>query len=383
MRLALYGGFGEKGRTSLGVQSGDFRLLLDAGVKTSAPGGADYRPAIAPDEIAGLDALFITHAHEDHVGALGWCLAQGFAGRILMTAPTRAECEAIVAGYGSAEEARRVREARIETLPSGANDLRLGPLRVVSGRSGHVAGGVWCLVDDGRHRLVYCGDVVAASPVFAMDALPACDALVLDASYADDATPLAERAAAISAFVRAHPGGSVLPTPLFGRSLELFALLRPHVALAPGMREALAAQIDGACWLVDGVAGALRDDLARATEHSEGEPLPPVPLLCHDGMGMSGPSQALLAQASRAGHPVLLTGHVPRGSPADALLASGRADWIRLPTHPTRDDNVAFVRACAPRLVLGHSCEPGGLARLRRHIALLDDRASTGDVVDL
>ena len=38
MRLDLYGGFGEKGRTCLGVESAGFRLLLDAGVKTSAHG---------------------------------------------------------------------------------------------------------------------------------------------------------------------------------------------------------------------------------------------------------------------------------------------------------------------------------------------------------
>ena len=36
MRLDLYGGFGEKGRTCLGVESGGYRLLLDAGVKISA-----------------------------------------------------------------------------------------------------------------------------------------------------------------------------------------------------------------------------------------------------------------------------------------------------------------------------------------------------------
>ena len=46
MRLVLHGGFGEKGRTCLGVESAGYRLLLDAGVKTSARGSADYYPAI-------------------------------------------------------------------------------------------------------------------------------------------------------------------------------------------------------------------------------------------------------------------------------------------------------------------------------------------------
>ena len=50
MKIALYGGFGEKGRTSLGIESDGFRLLLDAGVKTSAVGRADYYPAVTPGE---------------------------------------------------------------------------------------------------------------------------------------------------------------------------------------------------------------------------------------------------------------------------------------------------------------------------------------------
>jgi Cft2 family RNA processing exonuclease len=32
MRLVLHGGFGEKGRTSVGVERDGYRLLLDAGV---------------------------------------------------------------------------------------------------------------------------------------------------------------------------------------------------------------------------------------------------------------------------------------------------------------------------------------------------------------
>jgi predicted metal-dependent RNase len=91
MRLDLYGGFGEKGRTCLGVESAGFRLLLDAGVKTSAHGRDDYYPAIGPDELSVIDAIIVTHAHEDHLAALGWCIAGGFRGRIFMTAETQRE----------------------------------------------------------------------------------------------------------------------------------------------------------------------------------------------------------------------------------------------------------------------------------------------------
>src|SRR5436305_923904 len=171
MKIALYGGFGEKGRTSLGIESDGFRLLLDAGVKTSAVGQADYYPALTPGELAAFDAMIVTHGHEDHVAALGWCIANGFRGHLLMTAQTRRETDDSLAGYATAHERALVRAADVEPLPLGA--FTLGPLAVRTGRSGHIAGGVWCSVEDANVRFTYCGDVVPASPVFAMDPLPA------------------------------------------------------------------------------------------------------------------------------------------------------------------------------------------------------------------
>jgi len=183
VRIALFGGFGEKGRTCVGVESGDARVLLDAGVKTSAAGQDDYHPAIAPAELAAFDAMIVTHGHEDHVAALGWCLEHGFRGRILMTPQTRREADESLGGYATAAQRARFAGAAVEPLPVGET-FALGSLRVTTGRSGHIAGGVWCALEDARVRFGYCGDVVPASPVFAMDALPQCDAVALDASYA-------------------------------------------------------------------------------------------------------------------------------------------------------------------------------------------------------
>ena len=88
MRIALYGGFAEKGRTCVGVESAGYRVLLDAGVMTSARGCADYHPAIGVEALRAQHAIVLTHAHEDHVAALGFCLAHGFRGRIFMTPET-------------------------------------------------------------------------------------------------------------------------------------------------------------------------------------------------------------------------------------------------------------------------------------------------------
>jgi hypothetical protein len=383
MRLVLHGGFGEKGRTSIAVESGGYRLLLDAGVKTSALGGDGYYPDISRATLAATDAIVITHGHEDHVAALGWCIAHGFRGRIFMTAETARETDLCLACYTRPEHHALVRQATIETLPVGAAALVLGPLRIATGRSGHVAGGVWCRVDDGRTSFVYCGDVVPDSPVFTMDPLPRCNAIALDASYGDDDVPNRQRAAEIREWVAARASGCVLPTPLSGRSAELLWIIPGPVALAPGMRDALRAQIADSRWLVDGAADLLTQRLDAATDWQEGTALPRAALLCHDGMGMSGPSRAILEQARAQGHPTLFTGHVPTNSPGERMVAEGRAAWIRLPTHPTLAENVAMVAASGAATVLGHSCEPAALARLARYLPQLRADLATGAAVAL
>jgi uncharacterized protein len=390
MRLALYGGFGEKGRTSIGLAHDGFRVIVDAGVKTSVARDAhDYYPAIPPAGLAGASAMIVTHGHEDHAGGIGWCLAHGFHGRILMTAQTRREADDAIAAYAPPAELARFRAAQVDLLPPVGERFDLGPFRVSTGRSGHVAGGVWCtfaLRAAGAHAapcFAFCGDVVPASPVFAMDALPRVRVVALDASYGDDDVAAAQRAAQVATWVAAHPQGCVLPTPLFGRSIELLAIVPGPLALAPHMRDALEVQVADTRWLVPGAAERLEARLAQARDWTAGEPLPAAALLCHDGMGMAGPARDIVAQARATRHPVLFTGHLPDGSPGERMLDDRLAAWIRLPTHPTRTENQAMARECGAALVLGHSCPLPALADLARDLPALQPALATGQSLDL
>jgi hypothetical protein len=383
MRLHLHGGFGEKGRTCLSVESGGYRVLLDAGVKTSARGSADYYPAIGAAELRAIDAMVLTHAHEDHIAALGWCIEHGFRGRIFMTAETQREADVCLASYATPEQRALARRVTVEPLLLGTDVLELGPFTMSTGRSGHMGGCVWCALHDGRVRLCYCGDIVPASALFAMDPVPHCDAIAIDASYGDDNVTVRERIAEIAAWIAAHPQGCVLATPLYGRSAELFAIVKGPVALAPGMREALRAQLGGDSWLRPHAADALTARLSASPDWCPGETLPRAALLCHDGMGISGPATAILADAAYLGHPTLFTGHLPDNSPGEHMMARGQATWIRLPTHPTLAENVALVAASGATRVLGHSCDPSVLARMKPHIPKLDAALATGDGLEL
>jgi phosphoribosyl 1,2-cyclic phosphodiesterase len=380
MRIDLLGGFGEKGRTCIGVRRPSGRVLFDLGIKVGAS-GAQYHPALE-GPVDDIEAVLISHAHEDHVGALPWLLARGFRGRILMTAETKAEAPATLTGYAEPGDlARHPFPAEAVELFEPGDTLEVGGLAVATGRSGHVVGGVWFAIDDGRSRLVYSADVVPESTVFVMDPMPSCDLLVFDASYGADPVSGAERAGAIAAWIAARPQGCLLPTPLSGRSLELMAALAIPFAVHAGMRSALAAQIEAGAALRPGVAETLRRRLAAASDWQDGDPLPSCPLLCDDGMGKAGPSARLLPLAEAKNYPVLLSGHLPAGSPGERLHAAGRADWIRMPTHPTLAGNVAIWESAGRPAAIGHSCPPADLDALKPHIPTLRAECRTGDSV--
>ncbi len=380
MRVDLLGGFGEKGHTSIAVRHCGRRILFDLGIKVGAS-GPDYYPALQ-GPLHDIDAVFISHAHEDHVGALAWLLSKGWRGRILMTKETCAEAPATLAGYADARDLRGYPfpYEHVELFEPG-DALRLGELVVGTGRSGHVVGGVWFAIEGEGRRLVYCADVVPESAVFVMDPMPECDLLVLDASYGADPVSGSERAKAIAEWVAGHHGGCLLPTPLSGRSLELMAVLDGPFAVHRGMRASLQAQIGAVAALKPGIADMLRARLDAASDWADGDPLPSCPLLADDGMGKAGPSARLLPLADGVSHPVLLTGHLPAGSPGAFMHEAGRADWIRMPTHPTLAGNVGIWERAGRPMTLGHSCGPTDLEALKRHIPSLRAELRTGDSV--
>ncbi len=378
MRIDLCGGFGEKGRTSVAISGSGQRILLDAGIKVGAS-GPEYYPVLAGG-IDDIDAVLISHAHEDHVGALSWLLSQGFRGRILMTSETLDEAPATLRAYADPDDFRRfpLLKDRIELFEPG-DSLTIGGLSIATGRSGHVVGGVWFTVDDGSRKIVYSADVVPDSSVFVMDAMPPCDLLVFDASYGADPVSGAARAQAIAEWVAARPGGCLLPTPLSGRSLELMAILTGPVAIHASMRVSLAAQIEARAALHPAMVPQLRRRLTDAADWHDGDPLPPCPLLADDGMGKAGPSATLLPLADVSDYPILLTGHLPAGSPGEALQAAGRAGWIRMPTHPTLSGNLAIWEGAGRPVALGHSCLPAALQELAPHMPSLRADLRTGD----
>jgi len=81
VRLVPLGGLGEVGMNCLVVESGGDRIVIDCGILFPAGEAALGVEVIAPDlsylrKAGPPDAVLLTHAHEDHIGALPYLLRE-------------------------------------------------------------------------------------------------------------------------------------------------------------------------------------------------------------------------------------------------------------------------------------------------------------------
>ncbi|NOZ31248.1 MAG: beta-CASP ribonuclease aCPSF1 [Crenarchaeota archaeon] len=90
IRVIGLGSFGEVGRSAILVDTGESKILLDAGAAPTSYGPEAFPYFDSPEfRIEDLDAVIISHAHLDHVGMLPLLFKYGYRGPVYMTAPTR------------------------------------------------------------------------------------------------------------------------------------------------------------------------------------------------------------------------------------------------------------------------------------------------------
>jgi ribonuclease J len=128
LRVLPLGGLGEIGKNMTVVEYGGHILIVDTGLRfpTTDMLGIDL---VLPDfsylreRVQDIEAIVITHGHEDHVGALPWVLRElgqeipVYGGRLT------------VAMARSKLDEHRLRDVELDDLPPG-EELELGPFRL-------------------------------------------------------------------------------------------------------------------------------------------------------------------------------------------------------------------------------------------------------------
>lgn len=331
--LTVLSGLGPKHPACFLATLGGRRLMLDLGLQVGeGPAEPDLSGLAEP-----VDAVLLSHQHPDHIGALHRLPRIG-APPVYATPPV---ARAVAEQFGIA----------CVPLPERGT-LHLGPVTVTTGRNGHAPGGVWLHLAAEGTRLLYMGDHSAESRLFPLDPPPAAETVIVDASYGVDDTPQEVRAAAVVDAMTAAP--TLLPAPAAGRALELLLVAAdaglPVPAVCARVRTAGAALLERPERMRPGVAARLASLLETAPAATAqgtgrcvilGDPLLDTP----EAAAVAGPWV-------EAGRPVLLTGHVPSGTPARTLLDTGRAAWLRWNVHPVLSDLVRLVEAVGARRVM-------------------------------
>jgi metallo-beta-lactamase family protein len=199
------------------VEAAGRRILLDCGLYQGKRKEAFERNRNLPFDATTIDAVVLSHAHQDHSGNLPTLVKRGFRGAIWCTPATRDLCDIMLRDSANLQERdvayvnkRRVQQGqtpfeplygamdidptleRMRALPHGrAQELAPG-LRLTLNEAGHILGSatVTLDVDDpgapgGRIRLLFTGDLGQAGvPILrAAVPVPGVDVYITESTY--------------------------------------------------------------------------------------------------------------------------------------------------------------------------------------------------------
>lgn len=321
-KLRIVSGVGGKLPACFVVETADQRIMLDL--------GEGPEPGVRPDisNLGPVDAILLSHAHEDHAWALDMADRLGSP-----------------AVYASAEtwtllSQDLVPENRRRILPSRGKAAVCG-IEITTGRAGHAPGSIWMHLAVGA-GLLYTGDFSAESLLYPFDPPPKADTVIADCSYGNHDIDLQTQ---IDDVARSVSSGGVLPVPAGGRgpemALRLVDLGLPIPFLCPVIHAQAIAIAKGADTTVDPVwASKLTAVLPRM---KTGVPERSDIVICADSNLMSGLSQTIYQEWGDETN-FVFTGHVPPNTPAMDLLRQGKARWLRWNVHPRLSDIAKLVR---------------------------------------
>ncbi|MBI4132114.1 MAG: MBL fold metallo-hydrolase [Candidatus Sungbacteria bacterium] len=174
----------EVGRTKILVDCGMFQGCDDCDIRTHEP---------LPFKAAELDAVFVTHAHIDHIGRLPKLWREGFRGPIYATTPTRDLADIMLADamqflhagkelYSASDLAETLK--LFQSVEYG-EDIAVGGISARLLNSSHILGSAFVRLDAGGKVFVFTGDVGNVPSILLPPraSLPETSVLIVEATY--------------------------------------------------------------------------------------------------------------------------------------------------------------------------------------------------------
>lgn len=345
-RLVAVSGLGPKEPAAFVVEAAGKRLLLDC--------GEGPEPGRLPDldAIGRVDAVILSHSHNDHAGALR------FLDRIGRP-PVHATTPVL----------SRLKDIKGHPIPIRGRGEVLG-IPIETGANGHAPGGVWARLQVGE-GLLYMGDHSPESRLYAFDTPPPTATMIVDGSYGDAEVRQDEQRPRLREI--AARGPVLFPVPADGRACDIAVFLQEQgidVAIDDVVR-AVAVMLTGSAR--DSVRPEIMAALGRlimTARRLDGEADPKGAMFAHGGSGDTGVASALIKRWQDARDPaIVITGHAATGTTARRLLDSGRASFQRWNVHPTLPENVRLIEAIDPGRVVPAFGDPRFLPAWRARLA--------------
>ena len=326
MELFIAGGCGEHGRNCFYVEQDGAAFLVDCGLLA---GAEDDLPRLHPEQIQKVRAVFLTHSHADHTGALPWLAQQGYAGSVYATLPTLTQLPF------SLNHIRTLESICPCKVPGNVPELP--GLQITWGRSGHCAGSVWLRFDWNGKSILFSGDYAEHSPLYSCDLLRGqkADIAVLDCAYGmspADWNSCTQKLCVETVQKLKQTRLLFFPVPKYGRGPEILLVLKrfaPNLRFygdAHFLRQIQEIQLGGP-WLLP------------VPQHFTDWILPDVSVSREKGVAFLSSPQLTGAAGQRAqemaaqGALGVMTGTPDAGSLSAELLENGTMSFQRYPVH--------------------------------------------------
>jgi len=160
MKLHILGGGDEVGASMLLVESDAGSIVVDCGIRMGA-GSASQTPDLSGVESTDVEAIFVTHAHLDHTGALPLLHAALPRVPVYCTAPTKALMRVLLLDAVKIMDEKLGREGELPLYPVEAVESLLAHVETVP-----FGGTVFAGQSDGlKVRLLPAGHILGAAMV--------------------------------------------------------------------------------------------------------------------------------------------------------------------------------------------------------------------------
>jgi putative mRNA 3-end processing factor len=417
MRIVFHGSANEVGRNCVEL---DDKFLFDSGIKFTEE-GIEYP---ATTDLARIKAVFLTHAHMDHSGALPMFNHLGLNCPIFCNPMIRDLTKLLLKDSYHIEVTDRKHPAYNKTnitnvmslmcnAPFG-KELEEAGAKLKFMSSGHIPGSASVLVEHMGKTLLYTGDIncqdtrlMNGSSVDAQDV----DAMVCESTYGDREHP--PRKEVEDAFLSkvteiTERGGSVLiPVFAVGRAQEIMLLLKQRKFNVPVYIDGMSKKVTNLILRrpefvrdADELSAAYRR-IRPVEGHKERREVgrDQAIVLTTSGMLDGGPAiEYLKYYCHNPKNAILLTGYQTDDSNGKLLLDQRRVyiDGVRhkvqafvekydFSAHAGRSELVSLIEKVNPKTLILHHGDPSALQSLKQHF---ESRMrvfvpNTGDAIDV